>query len=134
MATVALLGTLDTKGREYAFLRDRVREHGVDVLLLDAGILGEPLTQPDIGRDEIAEAAGVKVAALVSADDRGAAIEFKDGGPPDAHPALEDRRLAPRREGAPQDAASHAGRDRPRPQPFPAALPGPRQSLVHLGR
>jgi uncharacterized protein (UPF0261 family) len=75
MATVVLLGTLDTKGREYEFLRDRVREQGVDVLLLDAGILDEPLTTPDIGRDEIAEAAGVKVAALVSANDRGAAIE-----------------------------------------------------------
>ncbi len=33
MATVVLLGTLDTKGAEYAFLRDRLREHGVDVLL-----------------------------------------------------------------------------------------------------
>jgi uncharacterized protein (UPF0261 family) len=52
-----------------------VREQGVDVLLLDAGILGEPLTLPDIGRDEIAEAAGVKVAALVSGNDRGAAID-----------------------------------------------------------
>jgi uncharacterized protein (UPF0261 family) len=75
MATVVLLGTLDTKGREYEFLRDRVREQGVDVLLLDAGILGEPLTTPDIGRDEIAGAAGAKVAALVAANDRGAAID-----------------------------------------------------------
>jgi uncharacterized protein (UPF0261 family) len=75
MATVVLLGTLDTKGREYEFLRDRVREHGVDVLLLDAGILGEPLTTPDIGRDEIAEAAGAKVASLVSGNDRGVAID-----------------------------------------------------------
>ena len=75
MATVVLLGTLDTKGHEYEFLRDRVREHGVEVLLLDAGILGAPLTTPDIGRDEIAEAAGTNVAALVSGNDRGVAIE-----------------------------------------------------------
>jgi uncharacterized protein (UPF0261 family) len=75
MATVVLLGTLDTKGREYLFLCDRVREHGVEVLLLDAGILGEPQATPDIGRDEIAAAAGVDVAALVSANDRGAAID-----------------------------------------------------------
>ena len=39
MATVVCVGTLDTKGREYAFLRDRVREHGVDALLIDAGEL-----------------------------------------------------------------------------------------------
>jgi uncharacterized protein (UPF0261 family) len=75
MATVVLLGTLDTKGREYLFLCDRVREHGVEVLLLDAGILGEPGAAPDIGRDEIAAAAGVDIAALVSANDRGAAID-----------------------------------------------------------
>jgi uncharacterized protein (UPF0261 family) len=75
MATVVLLGTLDTKGREYEFLRERVREQGVDVLLLDAGILGEPLTTPDIGRDEVAAAGGAKIAALVAGNDRGAAID-----------------------------------------------------------
>jgi uncharacterized protein (UPF0261 family) len=47
MSTVVLLGTLDTKGEEYAFLRDRLREHGVDVLLVDAGV-NEPSVQPDI--------------------------------------------------------------------------------------
>ena len=38
MPTVVLLGTLDTKGVEYAFLRERLLEHGVDVLLVDAGV------------------------------------------------------------------------------------------------
>ena len=42
-ATVVLVGTLDTKGQEYAFLRDRIREAGAEVLLVDTGILGEPL-------------------------------------------------------------------------------------------
>jgi uncharacterized protein (UPF0261 family) len=80
MATVVLLGTLDTKGREYAFLQERVREHGVDVLLLDAGILGETLATPDIGRDEIAAAGGADVAALAAANDRGAAIDAMGRG------------------------------------------------------
>jgi uncharacterized protein (UPF0261 family) len=80
MATVVLLGSLDTKGLEYAFLRDRVREHGVDVLLVDAGILGEPLATPDVGREEIAAAAGADVAALAAANDRGAAIDAMGRG------------------------------------------------------
>jgi uncharacterized protein (UPF0261 family) len=80
MATVVLLGTLDTKGQEYAFLRDRVREHGVDVLLVDAGILGEPLATPDIGRDEVAGAGDADVAALAAANDRGAAIDAMGRG------------------------------------------------------
>ena len=46
MATVVLAGTLDTKGHEYAYVRDRLREDGVDVLLVDVGILGEPLVPP----------------------------------------------------------------------------------------
>jgi len=69
MSTVVLLGTLDTKGEEYAFLRDRLREHGVDVLLVDAGV-HEPSVQPDIGRDELSP----DVAKLAAAGDRGAAV------------------------------------------------------------
>jgi uncharacterized protein (UPF0261 family) len=73
MATVVLLGTLDTKGAEYAFLRDRVREHGVDVLLVDAGIF-EPTVEPDVAHDEVAREAGADVAELGSRRDRGAAV------------------------------------------------------------
>jgi uncharacterized protein (UPF0261 family) len=65
VATVVLLGTLDTKGREYAYLRDRLREHGVDVLLVDAGV-NEPLVEPDVPRHEVAR---------VEYGDRGAAVE-----------------------------------------------------------
>ena len=80
MPTVVLVGTLDTKGKEYAFLRDRVREHGVDVLLVDAGILGKPLAEPDVTRQEVAAAAGADVQALADAGDRGAAVETMSRG------------------------------------------------------
>ena len=75
MATVVLVGTLDTKGVEHDYLRELLREHGVDTLLVDAGVLGEPLAEPDIGRDEVARAAGADVRALAAAGDRGAAVE-----------------------------------------------------------
>ena len=65
MATVVLLGTLDTKGQGYDYLRDRLREQGVDVLLVDAGVF-EPLAQADVPRDEVAAAAGADVARLAS--------------------------------------------------------------------
>jgi uncharacterized protein (UPF0261 family) len=74
MATVVLLGTLDTKGIEYDFLRDHLREAGVEVTLIDAGIIGEPKATPDITREEVARAAGEDVEALASAGDRGAAV------------------------------------------------------------
>jgi uncharacterized protein (UPF0261 family) len=46
MATVVLLGTLDTKGIEYEYLRKRVQASGCEVILVDAGVKGTPLTQP----------------------------------------------------------------------------------------
>jgi uncharacterized protein (UPF0261 family) len=75
MPSVVLVGTLDTKGREYAWLADRIRERGVDVVVVDAGIVGEPLTPPDVAREEVAAAAGADVTALAAAGDRGAAVE-----------------------------------------------------------
>ncbi|MCC6222113.1 MAG: Tm-1-like ATP-binding domain-containing protein [Thermoleophilia bacterium] len=74
MATVVLLGTLDTKGLEYAYLRDRVREHGVGAVLVDVGILEPPQVEPDVPREEVALAAGHDIAALAAARDRGAAV------------------------------------------------------------
>ena len=55
---VLLIGTLDTKAEEYAYLRDRLREAGVDVLLADVGTLEEPGVEPDITRDEVAAGVG----------------------------------------------------------------------------
>jgi len=80
MPTVVLLGTLDTKGQEYAWLRDRVREAGCDVVLVDAGILGEPAVTPEISRDEVAAAAGVTIDAMQAAGDRGAAVTAMGDG------------------------------------------------------
>ena len=65
---VLLIGTLDTKGPEIAYLRDRIRSHGVDVLVADSGILGEPLDiVPDITRRELAEMAGTTIDAIATA-------------------------------------------------------------------
>ena len=75
VATVVLVGTLDTKGVEYDYLRSRLQERGVAVVLIDAGVLGEPLAEPDIGREEVARAVGADVGELAATGDRGAAVE-----------------------------------------------------------
>jgi uncharacterized protein (UPF0261 family) len=80
VTTVVLIGTLDTKGHEYAYLRERLREQAVDVVLVDAGVVGEPLVTPDVTREEVARAAGADVAALAAAGDRGAAVEAMGRG------------------------------------------------------
>ena len=80
MPPVVLLGTLDTKGVEYAFLRDRLREHGVEALVVDAGIHEPVGIEPDISRDEVAQAAGAEIAELAAAGDRGAAVTAMGAG------------------------------------------------------
>ena len=79
MATVVLLGTLDTKGKEYDYLRARVRDQGVDVVLVDAGVF-EPLAEADVSQDEVAAAVGAEIAALREAGDRGAAVDAMGRG------------------------------------------------------
>lgn len=74
MPSIVLLGTLDTKGAEYAFVRDRLAESGMDVIVVDAGVLGEPAFTPDVTRAEVAAAGGADLAGLAAAGDRGAAV------------------------------------------------------------
>ena len=74
MTTVVLVGTLDTKGHEYARLRDLVQAAGADCILVDAGILGDSQVPADIGADAVAYAAGADLDALRAAADRGAAV------------------------------------------------------------
>ena len=81
MATVVLAGTLDTKGHEYAYVRERLRAiHHVDTILIDAGILGAADPAADISRDDVARAAGTTIAALRSGGDRGTAVETMAAG------------------------------------------------------
>src|SRR5438874_11625576 len=76
---VLLIGTLDTKGAEIAFVRDCLRQdHGLPVLVLDSGILGEPLgIAPEIDHGTVAAAAGEgeSLEAIRHAGTRGAAVE-----------------------------------------------------------
>ncbi|MCP5521758.1 MAG: Tm-1-like ATP-binding domain-containing protein [Verrucomicrobiales bacterium] len=78
--TILLIGTLDTKGAEYAFVRDLVRTRGHQVLLMDGGIAGEPPYPADISASEVAEAGGGRLAALRERADRGAALDVMARG------------------------------------------------------
>ena len=73
MTTVVLLGTLDTKGPEYAFLRQRVRAAGCDVIVVDAGVMSGT-TGADVDADSVARAAGVDRGRLAAMRDRGPAV------------------------------------------------------------
>jgi len=74
MATIAVLGTMDTKGDEHAFVADLIRARGHRPLVIDVGTLEPARLKPDITREEVATAGGFDLAALVARRDRGEAV------------------------------------------------------------
>jgi uncharacterized protein (UPF0261 family) len=85
--TIALIGALDTKGAEYAYLKECIEARGFRTLTLDIGVLGEPFYRPEISRDAVAEFGGSSIEELVAKNDRGAAMKVMSAG---ALPALEN--------------------------------------------
>ena len=84
MGTIAILGTLDTKGAEHAFVAEQIRARGHQTLVIDVGTLGEPTLRPDIGRAEVTASAGIDFAEMAARKDRGEAV----GGMVKAAPVL----------------------------------------------
>lgn len=80
MASVLFIGTLDTKGDEYAFVRDLVRARGHDVVVMDLGVLGAASFPPDIPAEAVAREGGGSLQELRARRDRGAAIEVMLAG------------------------------------------------------
>ena len=71
---VYVLATLDTKGREAAFVRDHLIACGVSAQLVDVGCLGAPTVAADVSREQLFATAGYDVAKLAAAGDRGRAV------------------------------------------------------------
>ncbi|WP_226022995.1 Tm-1-like ATP-binding domain-containing protein [Halomicrobium salinisoli] len=78
--TVAIVGTLDTKGEEIGFARDVLTAQGVEVHLVDVGVIGDPELEPDTVASAVAEAGGTTLDALREAGDRGEAMESMGDG------------------------------------------------------
>ncbi len=72
--TIALVGAFDTKGAEYKFVRDCLAHRGLETLLIDVGVLGEPRLSPDVSSSEVARAAGFDLNDLIETQDRGEAM------------------------------------------------------------
>ena len=74
MATIAVLGTLDSKGEEHAFVAALIAQHGHKPLLIDVGTGGPATVQPDITREQVAASIGLDLAGLMAKKDRGACV------------------------------------------------------------
>lgn len=75
MKTIALIGALDTKGLEFAFVKNEIERRGHRAFVINTAVLGEPLFPPDMSAAQVAEAGGVSLEALRAEANRGHAIE-----------------------------------------------------------
>ena len=79
MATIAVLGTLDTKGPEHAYVADLIRARGHHPLLIDTGTGAPASVTPDLTREQVAAAGGVDLPDLLARRDRGEAVAAMSG-------------------------------------------------------
>lgn len=72
--TIAVLGTLDSKGHEHQFVADIIAKLGHKPLLIDLGSGAEPQVKPDITRYQVAQAAGLDLQPILDRHDRGECV------------------------------------------------------------
>jgi len=78
--TIAVLATLDTKGRETEYLREQIARFGDQALVIDTGVTGEPAARPDISRQQVAEAGGMPLEKILESPSREVAAPVMAAG------------------------------------------------------
>ena len=78
--TIAIVGTLDTKGEELKYVKELIERRGYKTVVIDGGILGQPLFRPDISREQVAEAAGTTLKEVIALAGEGKAIAVMEKG------------------------------------------------------
>jgi uncharacterized protein (UPF0261 family) len=77
---VVIVGALDTKGEEFAFVKALIEQEGLETLIVDFGVMGEPAFEPDVTREAVAEAGGGDLAYLASGEHKDEAMEVMATG------------------------------------------------------
>ena len=89
-----IIATLDTKGREAAYVKECIERLGIHPVLMDVGILGEPLVPPDIPNKEVVENSGHDLERLIKGKNRSVAVKaVQEGGAIIAQRLLEEGKL-----------------------------------------
>jgi uncharacterized protein (UPF0261 family) len=78
--TVVLVGSLDSKGADFAFVKRLIEQQGLRALVVDVGVLGEPVFKPDIAAAEVAAAGGGDWARLRSGEHKDEAMSVMAAG------------------------------------------------------
>jgi uncharacterized protein (UPF0261 family) len=78
--TIVIAGALDTKGAEFAFVKELIAASGLTPLLVDFGVLGDPEIRADISNAEVARAGGGDIQRLRASKDKAEAMKVMTAG------------------------------------------------------
>lgn len=78
--SVVIVGSLDTKGKEYAFIKELIEKHNIETLVVDFGVRGKSAFKPDIGRQKVAKAGGGDLSYLASGEHKDEAMKVMATG------------------------------------------------------
>ncbi|HSW07318.1 Tm-1-like ATP-binding domain-containing protein [Aquabacterium sp.] len=71
---ILLIGTVDTKSDEMAYMREVIAAQGGRALVMDVGVLGRGGFTPDIANTDVALAAGVSLQQVINSGDENSAM------------------------------------------------------------
>ena len=80
MKTVVIVGALDTKGKEFLFVKNLIEKAGLNTLVVDFGVMGKPDFLPDITREEVAQQGGGDLTELAGGQHKDAAMKLMAAG------------------------------------------------------
>ncbi len=72
---IVILGTLDTKGKEFKFIKEIIESQGLGTIVVNTGVKGEAFFEPDISSEEVAQLGGTTLSDLIADNDRGNAVD-----------------------------------------------------------
>lgn len=78
--TVVIVGALDTKGNEFEYVKNRIRQLGLATLVVDFGVIGDPVFVPEVTNAEVAAAGGGDLAKLRGGDRKDEAMQVMARG------------------------------------------------------
>ena len=79
LKTIAIAGTFDSKGHEYAYVKDLIESLGLNTLTINTGVF-EPVFEADVSNEEVAKAAGADIKEIAAKGDRAYATEILSKG------------------------------------------------------
>lgn len=85
--TVAIVGTFDTKGEEFQYVKERFEELGINTLTIHCGVF-DPTYAPDISNEEVTKAVDIELSTIVEKKDRALATQTMTDGIKQLLPAL----------------------------------------------